>query len=426
MRMGDVSDAFPLLPLAPALWVFFLFWWFDVSGESREMWLYAHLNGDFGASGLPGTWKLFFTDVMVGVARSEGVLTLEMPVFVDDCSLIGEHAQHVDREGVDFRIWLKAHGVTMKELKERVAAQLQLALGFWWDSVQRTRTLQEQKLHAYLQMLDDFSQRRTLALREMQQVAGRVQRAAMTLPQGSVCFLAALFALMRGLSLPWQRRRTSRAVRSDFAAVAELLRMNMGRGFFSIDHMPRAPAVYTDASKESRYAGGGYFSTCGRYRSWYYGSSASKQCIDALEGDAVCMAAADLCHLWRGCVVPFYIDNRSFQLSAAKGWSRADRLMNQLKFLFKIAIEYECVYEFHWISTHENLKADALSRVEGEPAFLRMVLAAEETAGGSLMAGASLQRHAHSGLHRRFGKEFSSDVTGDGHLTSVCGTALGR
>ena len=30
----------------------------------------------------------------------------------------------------------------MKELKERVAAILQLALGFWWDSMQRTRTLE--------------------------------------------------------------------------------------------------------------------------------------------------------------------------------------------------------------------------------------------------------------------------------------------
>ena len=35
--------------------------------DPDEMWLYAHLTGDFGASGMPGTWKIFF-DVMVGVA----------------------------------------------------------------------------------------------------------------------------------------------------------------------------------------------------------------------------------------------------------------------------------------------------------------------------------------------------------------------
>jgi hypothetical protein len=41
MRMMDVSGAFPLLPLAPALWVYFLHWWFTVDGQrdADEMWL---------------------------------------------------------------------------------------------------------------------------------------------------------------------------------------------------------------------------------------------------------------------------------------------------------------------------------------------------------------------------------------------------
>ena len=107
-----------------------------------------------------------------------------------------------------------------------------------------------------------------------------MQRAALTLPRGAFCFLAALFALMRGLSFPWQKRRTSRAVRADFKVVADLLETNSGGGLFAFDHMQRAPAVYTDASKESRYAGGGYVSMCGRYRWWTYGSAAARQPID--------------------------------------------------------------------------------------------------------------------------------------------------
>ena len=38
-------------------------------------------------------------------------------------------------------------------------------------------------------------------------------------------------------------------------------------------------------------------------------------------GDAVLVAAHDLGHLWYRKVVPLYIDNRSFQQSAVKGWS---------------------------------------------------------------------------------------------------------
>ncbi len=416
MRMMDVKGAFPLLPLAPILWVFFLHWWYTVDerGDPDEMWLYAHLTGDFGAAGMPGTWKIFFSDVMIGVARSEGVLTLPMPVYVDDCSLIGPVAVQVDTEGAQLTDWLESLGVTMKRLKERLAACLQLALGFWWDSISRTRTLEEHKLHAYVQQLREFEGRRSITLREMQQVGGRMQRALLTLPRGAHCFMAALFALMRGLSLPWQQRRTSRALRSDFKAVADLLMVNLGRGFFAFDHMERAPDVYTDASKDARYAGGGYFSTCGRFRWWTYGSAARKQPIDFLEGDAVLLAVMDMGELWRGKIVPLHIDNRSFQRSAVKGWSKAERLYLQLRALFMLSVKLECVFEFHWISTHDNIYADALSRRDGERAFFALVRCNKP-----LMKGGKLQKHASSGMLRKFGKEYSSDYTGDGPVTAA-------
>ena len=121
---------------------------------------------------------------------------------------------------------------------------------------------------------------------------------------------------------------------ADFTAMADLLEANCGRGYFCTAHMERAPDVYTDASKEARYAGGGYFSLCGRYREWRYGASALRKLIDELEGDAVLMAAKDLGEFWRGKIVPLHIDNRSFQLSGRKGWSKAERLVKQLRALF--------------------------------------------------------------------------------------------
>ena len=47
-------------------------------------------------------------------------------------------------------------------------------LGFWWDSRTLTRTLEERKFTAYVSMLGEFAERRTLTLREMQQAAGRM------------------------------------------------------------------------------------------------------------------------------------------------------------------------------------------------------------------------------------------------------------
>ena len=412
MIVGDVDAAYPLLPLAWWVWQYFMFVWFDVregaSTEDSRMFLYMHVCGDFGTSGFPGTFKIFFTDVVVNMARSELVLTLPMPVFVDDMGLIGPITSLLRREWDRFNIFLRSIGVPMKELKERLESVRQLMLGFWWDSVARTRTLDGPKLTQYLQMFDEFARRKVLSLTEMQSAAGRMQRACLTLPPGAVCMLASIYALMAGLTLGFQKRRTTAVVRADFAGIRDLLARGMGRGFFSYDQFGRAPCVWTDASKSRRYTGGGYVSACGAYRWWPYGGSAARMLIDFLEGDAVVLAAQDLGAGWYRCVVPMYIDNTAFQRSATKGWSKADRLHRLLRVLFALALRYECVFEFHWLSTHTNVHADLLSREHGESEFLRRVY---EDGVWAIGPG---RRHPECGALRCLGSEYSADVAGDG------------
>ena len=103
-----------------------------------------------------------------------------------------------------------------------MAAQNQLMLGFWWDSRTFTRTLEERKLLQYVDLLANFASRTTLTLRELQSVAGRMQRCIMTFPPGAACLLVSVFTLMVGLRLPWHARRTTRAARKDFSLVHQL------------------------------------------------------------------------------------------------------------------------------------------------------------------------------------------------------------
>ena len=409
MVVGDIDAAYPLLPLAWWIWPFFMFVWFDVdvSDAVDVMRLYMHVTGDFGTSGLPGTFKIFFTDVVVGMARSESVLTLPLAVYVDDCSLMGRFQRFLMREWNDFKSFLEALGIFMKQIKERAAAMVQLVLGFWWDSVLRSRTLEAKKLASYREMLSDFSERKVLSLTERQRVAGRMQRAVMTLPPGASCLLASVYAMMAGLTLGFQRRRTSRLERADYLLVHDLLGLNLGKGYFSYDQFDRAPPVWTDASKSRRYAGGGYVSACGAYRFWHYGSSAARKPIDFLEGDAVVVAVQDLGPGWRHCVVPIYLDNTSFERSAVKGWSHAARLQLLLRRLFSLALKFECVFEFHWLSTHDNVHADALSR-DAESYFLSRVYV------DGIWAVGPCRRHSDCGALRCIGKEYSADVAGDG------------
>ena len=103
MTVGDVQDAFLLLPLHPKIWMYMLFRWSlasDAADGSNELFL--HLFADFGTRGAPGTFELFMVRVVVQMARSEMVLVLPIVVYVDDAGLIGNKAQcgnHRHRDG---------------------------------------------------------------------------------------------------------------------------------------------------------------------------------------------------------------------------------------------------------------------------------------------------------------------------------------
>ena len=130
--------------------------------------------------------------------------------------------------------------------------------------------------------------------------------------------------------------------------------------------------MWTDASKQARYSGGGWVSACGAYDWFKYGSRAARRPIDFLAGDTVVACVERLAHKWRGCVVQFFIDNSSFQKSGAKGRSKAHRLNDLLRELLALMIKFGFVITWTWIATEENVDADHLSRGRVDE-FLRTV-----------------------------------------------------
>ena len=358
-----------------------------LSEQSSPNTLYVHTFADFGSSPLPGIWDKFYRCVKA-MAAFEGILTLPMPHFVDDNSLIGEDRAHVDDVAVNLGAYFARLGVPFKASKSRHAALRQLVLGFWWDSVERTRTLEAHKLEIYYTYFKAIAAQRVATLHELQVLVGRMHRAIMTMPPGSNIFLARVLPLLSGLKLPWHRRKLTAGARADILSVVRILESNMGRGYFDHSHMPWAPAVYSDAMKDGRVAGWGWCSFSGHYDFGLYGASDRRQCIDALEGDAVLRAAKTIGHLWRKKRVPFYIDSSSFQLSFVKGRSRAERLNGILRELYALSVQLDCIFVPIWISTHANVGADALSRND----FIRF----EDWAKVHAPAGLGFKRCSHS------------------------------
>ena len=376
MRMSDIDGAFTLLALMPWLWPYMLFVWFDVDApldtQSGAGVLYCHLFADFGTVGCPLEWFEFFTTIL-DLARMECVLRSDLILYVDDLSHIGDEggdALTLDQEGEELDLFLGECGVPTKARKTKHAAQLQLSLGLWWNTVNFVLWLAQEKVERYREFLTEQSTRRVVNLREMQRVAGREQRIALTLMPGSKVLLANNFILMSGLRLPHHHRRTTKAWRADRAAMVRCLNENSGRGYYRYDDFLDGGDAFTDASKPSKgAAGGGYVLDSGPYHFWSFGSAASRRPIDYLEGKTVVHCLEDNGPLWDGKIVRFHIDNSAFQASAAKGWSHAERLNELLRELLYLTVKFNCILSYNWISTHVNVLADALSRFD-ESLFL--------------------------------------------------------
>jgi hypothetical protein len=366
MRVEDIDGAYPILPLAPSTWKFMYVWWYDVDipldCQDGPNTLYVHVFGDFGTSAMPGVWDKFFRCVKA-MAILDGVLSLPMPHYVDDNSIIGPDAGMVDAVAERLGHYLLDCGISFKSLKSRSAASRQLVIGFWWDSIQRTRTLEDVKLSAYLDMFKAMALRRVVTLHELQVLVGRMHRSILTMPPGSNIFLSRLLPLMKGLKMPWHKKRLTAGAREDIRSVVNALEFNRGRGYFSYDHLPWADPIYTDAMKDGKAAAWGWVSASGVFDFGTYGKSAAREaCIDALEGDAVLRAAHSLASSWSGKRVPLYVDNSAFQLSLSKGRSRVERLNRILRQLYSLSVKFDCIFCPTWISTHHNIGADALSR----------------------------------------------------------------
>ena len=366
MLVSDVDGAFPILPLAPSVWPYMLFLvtlFAARNGARRRLHLCCNVFADFGTRFAPGAFYIFFVKVVLQMARSEMLLTLAAVVHVDDLALIGECAVEVDAEGERLTEWTeRVAGVAFKVIKTLPAATRQLYVGLWWDSNTRCLELEERRLRAYISLLFDFASRGVLSLQERQSVAGKMQRAILTLPPGARCLISATYGLTMGLLLPWQRRRTTRLERTNFRTMGELLEANGGRGWFDRSHLPWAPPIYSDACKSNTRAGGGFVSADGTCHWQPYGRAASRRVIDELEGDWVELACERMCHKWKGMRVPFGIDNQAFQKSQAAARSRAHRLAVIIRRLFFLQLKYNFVLEGFWVSSEDNLLADLLSR----------------------------------------------------------------
>ena len=118
----------------------------------------------------------------------------------------------------------------------------------------------------------------------------------------------------------------------------------------------------TDASKSSKYVGGGYLSACGRLDFFLYGRGARRKPIDYLEGDTFIVAFRRMGRYWKLLMIRCWIDNMSFKGCMDKGRSSVERLNVLVREMYALSLEHQCIISPGFVPTLENGAADFLSR----------------------------------------------------------------
>ena len=125
MAVGDIHNAFALIPLSTKIWQYMFFTWYNLEDDDDDNeYLYANLFADFGSRGAPEAFRTLFVEVILGIARSEEVVNLcrEVPIHVDDFCFIDAAASVADGDMMRFQTFLGEMGVQLKNNVQKLCA----------------------------------------------------------------------------------------------------------------------------------------------------------------------------------------------------------------------------------------------------------------------------------------------------------------
>ncbi|XP_021367155.1 uncharacterized protein LOC110459297 [Mizuhopecten yessoensis] len=235
-------------------------------------------------------------------------------------------------------------------------------LGIELDSSKMEARLPMDKIIKMRQLLDQFSRRRKVTLRELQSLIGLLNFACKVISPGRT-FLRRLINLTCGLQKPHHHVRLSREARADIAAWKVFIDSFNGVSMFLDDRWVTTPQLqfFTDASNRGF---GAIFNT-----SWLFGTwpaSFTSYHITVKEFFAIVLAI----EIWGPCLrnrcLLLYCDNMAVVDIINKQTSKDSTLMALTRRFVITSLRFNILFSARHIPGKSNILADHLSRLQVE------------------------------------------------------------
>ena len=239
-------------------------------------------------------------------------------------------------------------------------------MGIVLDSIRMEARLPDDKLNRAGEILNSFTQRRSVRLFELQSLVGTLQFACKALVPGRT-FLQRMINLTKGVASRFHHISLNKEFFKDLKMWKAFLANSNGRSFFLNTTVTPSPQMelYTDASGTIGY--GGYFNGKlfqGRWLRHMQLSRVTGISIEWQELFPIVVACAIWYPHFSGKRIQFWCDNESVVAIINSGHSKAPRIMDLLRFLVLLSMKHNFYGRARHVPGIVNEIADALSRFQ--------------------------------------------------------------
>ena len=253
-------------------------------------------------------------------------------------------------------------------------------MGIVLDSIRMEARRPDDKLNRAREILNSFTQRRSVRLFELQSLIGTLQFACKAVVPGRT-FLQRMINLTKRVPSRFHHIRLNKEFFKDLKMWKAFLADWNGRSFFLNTTVTPSPQMelYTDASGTIGY--GGYFNW-----KWFQGRWLPHMQLSRVTGISIewqelfpIVVACAICYPhFSGKRIQFWCDNESVVAIINSGYSKAPRIMNLLRFLVLLSMKHNFYVRARHVPGIVNEIADALSRFQ-DTRFRAVALQAEST-----------------------------------------------
>ncbi len=352
LAKSDLTNAFKHILVHPKYW--------HLLGFSWQGKYYASACLPFGCRASPLLFD-HFARALQYMAIERGMSPMSWH-YLDDTVTIAPSRQSCQQSIDIFNQTARLAGFTLQDAKCTAATQVIEFLGIEINTVLGTLSITEQRMSEITEELLAWQDKKVCTKRELLSIIGRLAFASRVVRAGRT-FLRRLIALSKTARCLHFKIKLNKAARADFKWWLSCIRSHNGVTMFPKDWSDsECQTMYSDASNQAMAAVVGSKWTVYPYSGQMAGIKDTP--IHYRELMAVCIGLATFANELKNTKVIMMVDNQAICQAINAGTIKCDLTMNLIRSLYYTMSQFNIECQARYIATHDNVWADALSRLD--------------------------------------------------------------